>query len=86
MISEKTIEIFESANREYPKENTIYTSEQMKYGYTQRVIELALKEAVSAVERTDLREKTYTRYDRDNLEFCRSQVKKEIESLLNELS
>ena len=86
MISEKTIEIFESANREYPKENRIYTSEEMKYGYTQKVIELTLMKALEAVERADLRDKTYTTYDKDNLEFCKSQIKKEIESILNELS
>jgi hypothetical protein len=86
MIKTKTIEIFESASRDYLKENTIYTSEQMKYGYTQKVIELTLKEAVSAVERADLRDKTYTTYDKGNIEFCRSQIKKEIEGLLNDPS
>ena len=86
MIKTKTIEIFESASRDYLKENTIYTSEQMKYGYTQKVIELTLEEALKAVERADLREKTYTRYDKDNLEFCKSQIKKEIEGLLNDPS
>ena len=86
MISKKTIEIFESANRDYPKENTIYTPEQMKYGYTQKVIELTLMKALEAVERADLRGKTYTTYDKGNIEFCRSQIKKEIESILNEPS
>ena len=86
MIKTKTIEIFESANRDYLKENTIYTSKEVKYGYTQKVIELTLKEAVSAVERADLRDKTYTTYDKGNLEFCRSQIKKEIEGLLNDPS
>jgi len=85
MIKTKTIEIFESASRDYLKENTIYTSEQMKYGYTQKVIELTLKEAVSAVERADLRDRAYTTYDKDNLEFCRSQIKKEIERLIDEI-
>jgi hypothetical protein len=86
MIKEKTIEIAEKANKDYLKENTIYTSKEVKYGYTQKVIELTLKEAVSAVERADLRDRAYTTYDKDNLEFCRSQIKKEIESLLNDPS
>jgi hypothetical protein len=85
MIKTKTIEIFESANRDYPKENTIYTSKEVKYVYTQKVIELTLKEAVSVVERADLRDRAYTTYDKDNLEFCRSQIKKEIQRLIDEI-
>lgn len=86
MISEKTIEIFERANREYLKENRVYTSEQMKYVFAQRIIELTLREVEKAVERANLRDKTYTTYDKDMLDFCKEQIKKEIGSLLNELS
>ena len=86
MIKDKTIEIAEKASKDFPVTNTIYEAQDIKYGFTQKVIELTLKEAVSAVERADLREKTYTTYDKDNLEFCKSQIKKEIEGLLNDLS
>lgn len=86
MIKNKTIEIAEKANKDYLKENEIYTSNEVKYGYTQKVIELTLSEALDAVDRTDLREKTYTTYDKDNLDFCKSQVKKEIQGILNDPS
>jgi hypothetical protein len=85
MITEKTIEIAERANVDYLKENTIYTSKEVEYGYTQRVIELTLEEAFKAVGRADLRQKTYTTYDKGMLEFCREQVKKEIQGLLDEI-
>ena len=84
MIREKTIEIAEKANVDYLKENTIYTSKEVEYGFTQRVIELALREALEAVDRADLRDKTYTTYDRDMMNFCRTQVKKEIHNLIGE--
>lgn len=86
MIKEKTIEIAEKANKDYLKENEIYTSNEVRYGYTQRVIELTLLEALDAVDRADMREKTYTTYDRDNLNFCKSQVKKAIRGILNDPS
>ena len=84
MISEKTIEIFERANREYLKENRVYTSEQMKYVFAQRVIELTLREAEKAVDKADLRDRTYTTYDKDMMDFCKSQVKKKIQTLISE--
>jgi len=85
MVDNKTIEIAEKAKVDFLKENTIYTSEDVEYGYTQRVIELALEEALKAVDKADLREKTYTTYDRANLDFCKSQVKKEIQGLIDEV-
>lgn len=85
MISGKTIEIAEKANVDYLKENTIYTSKEVEYGYTQKVIELTLMEALNAVERADLRDRTYTTYDKENLEFCRKKVKKEIQEILDEI-
>jgi len=84
MIREKTIQIAEQANVDYLKENTIYTSKEVEYGYTQRVIELTLKEALDAVDRADLRQKTFTTYDKDMLDFCRKQVKKEIHELIGQ--
>jgi hypothetical protein len=84
MITQKTIEIAEKANVDYLKENTIYTSKEVEYGFAQRVIELTLKEALKATDRAELRDKTYTTYDKDNMEFCRSQVKKEIHNLIAE--
>lgn len=83
MITQKVIDIAEKANVDYLKENTIYTSKEVEYGFTQRVIELALIEAVEAVERADLREKSYTTYDKAMLEYCRMKVKKEIQELLS---
>ena len=84
MISEKTIEIFERANREYLKENRVYTSEQMKYVFAQRVIEHTLREVEKAVDKADLRDRTYTTYDKDMMDFCKSQVKKKIQTLISE--
>ena len=84
MIREKTIEIAEKAAEGYLEENTIYTSKEVQYGFTQRIIELTLKEALDAVDRADLRQMTYTTYDRDMLGFCKAQVKKEINSLISE--
>lgn len=84
MITEKTIEIAERANVDYLKENTIYTSKEVEYGFAQRIIELTLKEALEAVDRADLRKMTYTTYDRDMLGFCKEQVKKEIHNLISE--
>jgi len=85
MINEKIIEIAESAKVDYLKENTTYTSTEVKYGYTQRVIELALAEALEAVDKADLRDKCYTTYDKGMLDFCRAQVKKEIQGLIDEI-
>ena len=85
MITEKTIEIAEKAKIDYLKENTAHDASEVKYGYTQRVIELALEEALEAVDKTNLTKKTYTTYDKDMLDFCKSQVKKEIQGLLDEI-
>ena len=84
MIREKTIEIAEKANVDYLKENTIYTSKEVEYGFAQRVIELTLREAEKAVDEADLRDRTYTTYDKDMMDFCKSQVKKEIHNLIAE--
>ena len=82
MITEKTIEIAKKAAEGYLEENKVYTSKEVEYGFAQRVIELALREALEAVDRADLRQMTYTTYDRDMLGFCKAQVKKEINSLI----
>lgn len=81
MISEKTIEIANRA-RDYLKENVIYTSEEVEYGYTQKVIEITLEEAIKAVDRVDLKDRTFTTYDEGMMDFCRERVKKVIERLL----
>jgi carotenoid cleavage dioxygenase-like enzyme len=86
MIKNKTIEIVEKAKEEFPVTDTIYEAQEMKYVFAQKVIELTLEEAVKAVDRTDLKEKTYTTYDKDNLDFCKSQVKKEIQGILDDPS
>lgn len=82
MIPEKVKEISDKANSIYLKEGKIYTSEEVQYGFAQRIIELTLKEALDAVDRADLRDMAYTTYDRDMLSFCKTQVKKEINSLI----
>jgi hypothetical protein len=82
MISEKTIEIAEKANVDYLKENTVYTSKEVEYGFAQRVIELTLREALKAVDEADLRDRTYTTYDKDMMGFCKSQVKNKIHNLI----
>jgi hypothetical protein len=84
MIPEKTIELAEKANAEYLNGNRIYTSKEIQYGFVQRVIELTLKEALDAVDRADLRDMAYTTYDSDMLDFCKSQVKKEINALISQ--
>lgn len=84
MITGKTVEIAERANVDYLKENTIYTSKEVEYGFAQRVIELTLREALKAVDETDLRDRTYTTYDKGMMDFCREQVKKEIHKLIAE--
>lgn len=85
MITQKVIDIAEKANVDYLKENTIYTSKEVEYGFAQRVIQLTLEEALTAVDRADLRQKTYTTYDNDMLEFCRQQVKKEIHEMIGQI-
>lgn len=77
MISEKTIEIANRA-KDCLKENVIYTSEEVEYGYTQKVIEFILNEVEEAVEKVDLKNRTFTTYDKSMMDFCREQVKKEI--------
>jgi hypothetical protein len=84
MISEKTIEIAEKANVDYLRENRVYTSKEVEYGFAQRVIELTLREAEKAVDEADLRDRTYTTYDKDMMDFCKSQVKKKIQKLISE--
>ena len=83
MISEKTIGIANRA-RDYLKENVIYTSEEVEYGYTQKVIEIALEEAIEAVNRVNLKDRTFTTYDESMMNFCRERVKKEIEGIIGE--
>lgn len=85
MISKKVIEIYESINAEFPKENTAYQYDEIKYGFTQRVIELTLKEALGAVDSADLRSKTFTTYDKDNLDFCKKKVRIEIYKLIDQI-
>ena len=84
MIPEKAIELAERANAEYLEGNRTYTSKEVQYCFAQRVIELTLKEALDAVDRTDLRGMAYTTYDSDMLSFCKSQVKKEINALISQ--
>jgi hypothetical protein len=78
MINDKTIEITEKASKDFP----VLYGVQEKHALVHKVIELTLEEAEKAVDRTNLNEKTYTTYDKDNLDFCKSQVKKEIKLIL----
>lgn len=82
MITQKVIDVAEHANVTYLKERQIYTADEVNYGYTQRVMQVTLDEAIEAVDRANLSEKSHTTYDEQLLEFCREQVKKEIHSLI----
>jgi hypothetical protein len=42
---------------------------------------ITLEEALNAVDKADLREKTFTTYDKDMMDHCKEQVKKELKKL-----
>jgi NADH:ubiquinone oxidoreductase subunit F (NADH-binding) len=82
MINQKIIDINNEAKK-YLKENEIYTSDQVEYGFTKKIIELTMREVMEAVERADLRERTITTFDDGMMKFCKSQVKKELNKIIN---
>lgn len=84
-INQKVIDIFDKINAEFPKENHAYDADSIRYGFTQRVMEHTLNDVLNAVDSVDLREKTFTTYDRSNLEFCKQKVKKEIYKLIEQI-
>lgn len=81
MIPEKVKEISDKANSIFLEEGKIYTSEEVKYGYAEKVIELTLREVERAVDEADLKNKTYTTYDRDMLMYCKEQIKSKISEI-----
>jgi uncharacterized membrane-anchored protein len=73
MISDKTVELTDKA-KSYLEENQIYTSKQVCYGYSQKLIDLVVEECLEAIKRTDLRSITYTNFDQDRTAFTISKV------------
>ena len=73
MISDKTVELTDKA-KSYLEENQIYTSKQVCYGYSQKLIDLVVEECLEAIKRTDLRDITYTNFDQDRTAFTISKV------------
>lgn len=81
MIREKTIELSDKA-KNYLEANNIYTSKEVCYGYSQKLIDLVVEECISAVENTDLRDITYTTFDKDRVAYCRSQIMKNVKKVM----
>ena len=52
MIREKTIEIHNRA-KDYLEQNSIYTSKEVCYGYTQKIIDLIIGECIEATKSAD---------------------------------
>lgn len=77
MIANKTKELADKAS-DYLKENEIYTSTEVCYGYAQKLIELTVQECIKAIHSTDLRNVTYTTFDQDRMSYCKSQIEKNI--------
>ena len=73
MISDKTVELTDKA-KSYLEENQIYTSKQVCYGYSQKLIDLVVEGCLEAIKRTDLRAITYTNFDQDRTAFTISKV------------
>jgi hypothetical protein len=80
MITQKIMDIADKAKAECFKEYTIYDSKAIEYGLALKVIELTLSEVLEAVDAMDLREKTYTTYDKGVMDFCRSKFRQEIQT------
>jgi hydroxylamine reductase (hybrid-cluster protein) len=79
MITDKTIELADKA-KNCLEENKIYTSKQVCYGYSEKLIELVVEECIEAIKRTDLRQVTYTNFDKDRLEYTINTVIKSVQS------
>lgn len=73
MISDKTVELTDKA-KNCLEENKIYTSKQVCYGYSEKLIELVVEECIEAIKRTDLRSITYTNFDQDRNAFAINKV------------
>jgi flagellin-specific chaperone FliS len=74
MISDKTVELTDKA-KNYFEENKIYTSKQVCYGYSEKLIELVVEECIEVVSGAK-------RSDRDRpmlkraLDICKAQKKR----------
>jgi flagellin-specific chaperone FliS len=79
MITDKTIELADKA-KNCLEENKIYTSKQVCYGYSEKLIELVVEECIEAIKRTDLRPVTYTTFDKDRSEYTIDRVIKTVQS------
>jgi hypothetical protein len=54
------------------------SSAKVCYDYAQKLIELTIQECVEAIRSTDLRSITYTTFDKDRIEYCKSQIEKNV--------
>ena len=79
MITDKTIELADKA-KNYLEENEIYTSKQVCYGYSQKLIDLVVEECIKAIKGTDLSALTYTSFDKDRTESTIDKVVKSVQS------
>jgi uncharacterized membrane-anchored protein len=79
MITDKTVELADKA-KNYLEENQIYTSKQVCYGYSEKLIELVVEECIEAIKRTDLRPVTYTNFDKDRSEYTIDKIIKSVQS------
>lgn len=79
MITDKTIELADKA-KNYLEENEIYTSKQVCYGYSQKLIDLVIEECIEAIRETDLRPLTYTNFDKDRTSSTVDRIIKSVQS------
>jgi len=79
MIDNKIIELADKA-KNFLEENTIYTSKQVCYGFSEKLIQLTIEECVKVAEQTDLRDATYTNYDIDRIAFAKSRIVENIKN------
>ena len=77
MITDKTKELADKA-KDYLKENQVYSSTEVCYGYAQKLIELTVQDCIKAIRSTDLRNVTYTTFDLDKMSYCKSQIEKNV--------
>ena len=71
MITDKTKYLADKANESY-------TSAKVCYGYAQKLIELTVQECIEAVRSTDLRSITYTTFEKDRMDYCKSEIEKNV--------
>lgn len=71
MITDKTKYLADKANESC-------SSAKVCYEYAQKLIELTVQECIDAIHSTDLRSITYTTFDKDRMEYCKSEIEKNV--------